>query len=161
DDRPVFPVEVFPEVVARFTRRVAAAMGCPIDFIGVAVMVISGAAIGAARSVQVKPGWDEKPGMYAVIVSRPGTTKTPARRAIMPPVELERDRLYQDPQAALRKYREDVEAYRRPQRDPEDGAPSPARPVEPRPMRHLFVNDCTVEALGHNLSDNPKGLLVF
>src|SRR5436309_11552169 len=51
-DRPPFPVEVFPEPVAIFVRRVAAAMGCPIDFPAVAALVVSAAAVGAARSLR-------------------------------------------------------------------------------------------------------------
>src|SRR5262245_4580778 len=48
-DRPPFPVDVFPGPVASFVRKVAAAMGCPRDFPGLGTLVVSGAAIGAAR----------------------------------------------------------------------------------------------------------------
>src|SRR5262249_5007939 len=85
-DRPPFPVGVFPGPVADFARKAATAMGCPSDFPGLGLLVLSGAAIGAARSLMVKGGWHEKPGMYAVIVSRPGTAKTPALKAIMGPM---------------------------------------------------------------------------
>src|SRR5262245_40131840 len=63
DARPPFPIDVFPEKVARYARRGAEAMGCPVDFLGVSILVVSGAAIGAARCVQVKGGWVEMPGM--------------------------------------------------------------------------------------------------
>jgi hypothetical protein len=159
--RPPFPVDVFPEPVARFARRVAAAMSCLVDFLGVAILVVSGAAIGAARSLRVKGGWFEKPGMYAVIVSRPGTTKTPALRAVMKPIYEEQDRLYQDYRAALQKYAEDTEAYKQAKRNHEEGVPSPAAPAEPPPLRHLFAADTTVEELANNLQENRKGILVF
>ncbi len=160
---PSFPIEIFPERVARFARRVAAAMGCSVDFPGVALLVVSGAAIGAARSVQVKGGWHEKPGMYAVIVSPPGTAKTPALRAVMQPVYQEQDRLYQDHQAANARYKEDVMTYKeaRKNHDREEHEPLPEPPTEPAPLRHLFVNDTTCEALAANLEGNRKGLLVF
>jgi hypothetical protein len=158
EHRPPFPVEVFPQAVAGFARRVAAAMGCPLDFIGLAVLVISGAAVGAARSLQVKGGWFEKPGLYAVIVSRPGTTKTPALRAVMQPLYEEQDRLYQEHKAAVRQHKQDVEAYKQAQRNQEPGA---GPPEEPPPLRHLFASDTTVEELANNLKDNPKGVLLF
>src|SRR5262245_53584502 len=111
--RPTFPIGVFPQRVANFARRVAAAMRCPIDFLGVAILVVSAAAIGAARSLQVKGGWYEKPGLYAVIVAKPGTTKTPALRAVMSPIYEAQDKLYEDYKAAVKKYKDGLDAYKR------------------------------------------------
>jgi hypothetical protein len=161
DDRPIFPLSAFPEKVARFARRVAAAMGCPLDFLGLAILVVSGSVIGAARSLKVKAGWYEKPGMYAVIVSRPGTIKTAALRAVMQPIYDEQDRLYENHKAALKKYKEDLEEYRRASKGRGQGEPAPKPPEEPPPMRHLFAGDSTVEALASNLKDNRKGILIF
>src|SRR5262249_54527952 len=148
-ERPPFPVEVFPVKVAKFVRRVAAAMRCPADFPGLGVLVVSGAAIGAARALQLKGGWLEKPGLYAVIVNRPGTTKTPALRAVMAPVYDEQDRLYENHKAAVKRYEEDLEAYKgalRTRRKDEQ-EPEPEPPAEPLPLRHLFASDTTVESL--------------
>jgi hypothetical protein len=150
--RPPFPLDVFPGPVANFARRVSAAMGCPVDFPGLGILVVAGAAIGAARSVQVKGGWHEKPGMFAVIVSRPGTTKTPALRAVMAPIYEEQDRLYQDHLAALNKSEEEAIL---------PDKPPGSRPDKPPPMRHLFAADTTVEELANNLKDNRKGILLF
>jgi hypothetical protein len=158
--RPPFPVDVFPGPVANFVKKVAAAMGCPSDFPGLATLVVSGAAIGAARSLKVKGGWEEKPGMYAVIVSRPGTAKTPALKAIMGPIYEEQDLLDQNYAAALRQFKKDTEAYKKWQPS-EDDETRPDEPTEPPPMRHIFAADTTVEALAKNLKDNPKGILVF
>jgi hypothetical protein len=161
DGRPPFPVEVFPDRVAAFARRVAQAMGCPVDFPGVSMLVVGAAAVGAARSLQVKGGWDEKPGMYAVIVSPPGHHKTPAQRAVMGPIYQEQDRLYQDYLASQQKYKGDVAAYKQALRDREEGASAPEKPAEPPPLRHLFAADTTVEELANNLKDNRKGILLF
>jgi hypothetical protein len=158
--RPPFPIDAFPSKVAAFARLVATAMGCPLDFPGLGILVVSGAAIGAARSLKVKEGWHEKPGMYAVIVSRPGTAKTPALKAIIGPFYEEQDRLDQGHEAALKKYKQDMEAYKQ-WRESEDGEPPPNKPTEPPPMRHLFVADTTVEALGPILKENRKGILLF
>jgi hypothetical protein len=159
--RPPFPVDVFPATVAAFARRVAAAMGCPIDFIGVAILVVSGAAIGAARALQLKGGWVEKPGLYAVVVARPGTTKTPALRAVMEPIYEEQDRLYQDHKAARTKYEEGLAAFKEARRSRDDDQPKPGPPDEPPPLRHLFASDTTVEGLAANLEENRKGILLF
>jgi hypothetical protein len=159
--RPTFPIDVFPEKVAAFARRVAAAMRCPIDFIGLAVLVVSGSAVGAARSLKAKGGWYEKAMLYAGIVSRPGTTKTAALKAVMQPVFQEQDRLYEDHKAAQKKFEQDLEGYKEAKRNPRDDQPGPVLPESPSPMRHVFVNDTTIESLAANLAENRKGLLLF
>jgi hypothetical protein len=158
-ERPPFPIDVFPEPLAAFARAVAAAMGCPIDFPGVSLLVVSGAAIGAARSLQVKGGWFEKPGMYAAIISPPGTTKTPVLKAVMAPVYEEQARLYREHREAVRRFIEAKEAQKQAKKGAEEGESSET-PVEPPPLRHLFAGDTTVEALARILSECPKGLLV-
>jgi hypothetical protein len=159
--RPVFPIDVFPQKVAAFARKVAAAMRCPIDFVGLPILVLSGAAIGAARSLRIKPGWYEQPGLYAVIVARPGTTKTPALRAVMAPIYEEQDKLYEVHKAAAKQYDADQEAYKEARRHRAEDAPEPEPPTAPPPLRHLFANDTTVEELANNLQENRKGILLF
>ena len=165
-ERPAFPVDVFPAAVARFARQIAAAMGCPVDFAGVGVLVTAGAAIGAARSIHVKGGWFEKPGMYAAIVAEPGQAKTPALKAVMNPIYEEQDRLAENYKAEVRRYKQAKEEWRHNPRSPSEDGDSlcderPTAPVEPLPLRHLFVSDTTIEALGVNLESSRKGVLVF
>jgi len=104
---PPFPTDVFPSPVADFVRRVAASVGCPEDFPGVAALVVGGAAAGAARCLELKKGWLEMPGLFAVVVSRPGTAKTPALQAVMAPVHEAQDRAYREHQEAVRVYQEE------------------------------------------------------
>lgn len=162
--RARFPLEVFPTPVAKFVEQVARSAGCPIDFPGVAALVIAGAAVGAARGSCIKGGWVEQPGMYAAIVAAPGRAKTPALKAVMNPIFEEQDRLRQDYRAAMDRYQEELAAYRNSQRngDVDDLMAEPAGPpVKPAPMRHLFTTDSTVEALAVTLDSNPKGILHF
>src|SRR5262249_30006350 len=148
-----FPVDVFPPKVASFVRRVAAAIGCPLDFVGVPVLVVSGAAAGAARSVRVKAGWFEKPSLYAVIVSRPGTTKSPALRAVMTPLYDEQARVYEAYKAANREYEQGLADYKDPKRHKADDAPELGPPPQPPVLRHVFASDTTVEGLAANLEE--------
>jgi hypothetical protein len=134
-------------------------MGCAVDFPAVATLVVAGAAIGAARSIKIKGGWHEKPGIYAVIVSPPGTAKTPALRAVMNPIYEEQDRLYQGHRTAVSDYQQAMEEYKQAKGGKDELVLD--RPTEPPPLRHIFANDTTVEALAGNLENNRKGLLVF
>jgi hypothetical protein len=135
-------------------------MGCPVDFPGVGVQVVSGAAIGAARALELKSGWQEKPAMYAGIVSRPGTTKSAALRAVMTPLYEEQERLHEDYLAAVRRFEADKAAYR-PTRRKQSDERIPAPPELPPPVRHLFASDVTREELGNILNDSRKGILLF
>jgi hypothetical protein len=159
--RPEFPVEVFSPKVENYIRRVATAMGCPIDFVALAALVNCGAAIGAARSLRLKGGYFEKPGLYAVIISRPGTAKTPALKAVMKPIYEQQDRLYEEYKAARKQYEQELETYKEAKRKHKDEEPEPKQPEEPAGLRHIFVNDTTVESLAANLEENRKGLLLF
>src|SRR5262249_49182562 len=118
--------------------------------------VVAGAAIGAARALRVKGGWHERPGMYAVVVSPPGTTKTAALRTVMGPVYEAQERLWVHYQAAQRRYRADLRDCKR---APKDVYPPGALPEEPPPLRHVFVADTTVEELANNLKDSAKVIL--
>lgn len=158
--RPPFPTDVLPHAIAEFVGQVARSIGCPVDFPAVASLVAAGAAVGAARVVEIKAGWRERPSLYAVVVSPPGTAKSPAMRAILAPLYSEQQRLIDEHQQQQDEYEAHLELARLSDRAPE-GKDPPERPKKPEPIRHLLVNDTTVEALGENLKDNPRGVLVF
>src|SRR5262249_51530796 len=49
-----FPVDVFPVPLRAFVREAAAALACPADYIAVPLLTLAGAAIGAARELEIK-----------------------------------------------------------------------------------------------------------
>jgi hypothetical protein len=137
-----FPVEVLPDKVAGFIRAVAAALPCPPDYVGLPVLAIAGAAIGASRALQIKPGWSERPSLYAAVVAPPSSAKTPAVNAACKPVYREQNRLHQLYRKKLQAYKDDIE---------------PDKPVE----THLCVSDCTVEKLADVLHDTLRGVVMI
>ena len=151
DYRPSFPTDVFPDSVAGFVRQVAAAMQCPVDIPAVAALVVAGIAIGAARSVTVKDGWVEMPGIYAAVVANPGQAKTPALREVMRPILEAQDRLIHEFKAG---HVSSVAA---------SGGPKSEHPASPAPetLQHLYTTDTTTEALASMLSTSPKGVLLY
>jgi hypothetical protein len=80
-------------------------MGCPEDYLAVPLLVLAGAAIGATRVLEVKPGWREAPCLYAAVVGDPGTTKSPALKAVMVPFEERQRELEQEYDEALKETR--------------------------------------------------------
>ena len=159
--RAPFPTDVFPGPLADYAQKVAAALGCPIDYAAVAMLAVASAAIGLARSINVKGNWFERAGLYAVVVGNPSTAKSPALKTVLKPLFEEQERLYADHTAARRRYEEELEQHTRGAKQARGEDEPPAKPVPPPPLRQLFVNDATVEALAVTLQRNPKGVLVF
>jgi hypothetical protein len=78
-----FPVEVLPERLQEFVRGVQQALACPADYAGLPLLVLAGAAIGANRVLEIKPGWRERPCLFGALVGRPKNSGSvcPALRA--------------------------------------------------------------------------------
>jgi Protein of unknown function (DUF3987) len=73
-----FPVDVLPPPLATFVHEAAAALPCPMDFVGVPMLAFLGAAIGTRRVIEVKPGWYEAPVLWTAVVADLGSKKSPA-----------------------------------------------------------------------------------
>jgi hypothetical protein len=135
-----FPVEVLPGAAARFVEESAAALHCPPDYVAVPALVLAGAALGASRALQIKPGWCERPGLYAAVVAPPSSAKSPALRAAAAPVYREQARLH--------------EKHRRDLQDWQDAEGKGAKPAEVT----VCVSDCTTEKLAEVLHGNRRGV---
>jgi hypothetical protein len=134
-----FPVGVLPRPLADFAEDAAAALGCPADYVGVPLLVIAGAAIGSTRGLEVKPGYAERPCVYAAVVGPPGTAKTPALKLAAGPVYAEQGRR--------------VDFYRKAKQAHEDGIED-----TPPTLSTLYVSDITTEKLAEVMQENSRGV---
>jgi hypothetical protein len=168
----VFPLEVLPAPVDAIATHLAASIGCPVDYVAFAQLVVAAAAIGNSRTLYLGGNWYESARIYGGIIGHPGDAKTPAQRAAVRPVYRLQQLLDLDYEQTLLRYEEQQAEYEaaikargrsrgknHKQDDPDDeaGAP-PEKPVRPRPVRLITV-DATVEALAPILKQNPRGLL--
>jgi hypothetical protein len=140
----LFPLDVLPKALALFVHAIAAATNSPLDYAAVLLLTIAGAAIGAARSLQIKAGWAERPCLFSALIGPPGSAKTPAAGPILAPVYAEQARRL----AAYRRQRVGWE-----ENDAEDKGPPPK-------LETIFVEDITIEKLASILQDNPRGVVV-
>jgi hypothetical protein len=146
-----FPVEVFPPPLQAYCREVAEAKLAPLDFVGAAMLVVAGAAIGQSVNIKVKRDWTEAPLLFVIIVAPPGKTKSPVVRAVAKPLtEIDR-RLRVESAKASQEWIDRKKAH-----DKDDSAPPPG--PEPR-QRRAIVKDVTRESLVVILADNPSGVL--
>ena len=101
---PRFPIECFPALLQRFAEEGAAAVGCPVDFFGAAMLQIAGAAIGTSVVIAIKGGWQEPAILWVVIIGLSGDGKTPAMNAVCTP-------LYRLQEIAKKRYDDGWKAY--------------------------------------------------
>lgn len=143
EKRLEFPVEVFPPGARAFVQTVAASRSCPVDFPAVAALVVAGVAVGDSRSLLVRgedddddddDDWFESANLFAGIVGRPGSKKSPAMQAVIEPLRAEQQRI-------LNEFCPDEE--------------------NSKPPGIRLTTDATAEGLAHALAHDSRGLLVF
>src|SRR5262249_40493453 len=129
----------------RYVEEGAVALRCPPEFLGVPMLVIAGAAIGTSYVLEVKPGWRERPCLYAAIVAPPGKGKSPPLDAVARPVHAR-------PAGLMEVWQDVMKLW--------EGLSSEVKP--PRPiLGRVVVNDTTTEALAPILKENPRGVVVI
>ncbi|MCK6465095.1 MAG: DUF3987 domain-containing protein [Phycisphaerae bacterium] len=158
----MFPIKLFPDPVARFVHETSAAIGCDESMVALPVLSALGSAIGTTRAITLKPGWLEPPVIWACVIARSGTMKSPAHDAALQPLRDMQDRRFCEYEAARADYNSAIESYENEASARRRGPvarPAPKKPEAPVCIRHL-VSDATVEALAPILANNPRGVLL-
>jgi hypothetical protein len=174
--KPVAPFdyEFLPRNIAPWVHDISDRMQCPPDFVAVSAVTALGAALG--RKLGIRPqrqtDWLEVPNFWGCIVGRPGAMKSPAMEEALKPLKrLDADARKAN-EAALKDFAAEQEAFELRKQDAQKKAKTAlgrgddisnmlrlAEPEAPK-SRRFIVNDCTYEALGEILADNPTGVLV-
>jgi hypothetical protein len=150
-----FPHQALPIGVWSYLFDVARTYGVEPEMAGVPLLVCLGAAIGNSRRILLKPGYSESALLWAVLVARPGSVKTPVLMDVAEPLrEYER---YLDEQNGRRQadYEHSLSVWETARRDTRG-----ERPTAPVAQRSI-VHEPTMEELAHILADNPRGLLLL
>ena len=156
-----FPVGALPPVLGDFVHAVAETVVVDPAFGVVPALAVCAGAIGNSRAVQLKKGWSEPACLWTGTVARSGGGKSPAfGLAIAPLAELQFDRMDAHREAMLAFNNEVMGAKKK--ADGEDGkeGKEDKKRQPPKPPPRLMTSDTTIEALGENLRDAPKGLLM-
>jgi hypothetical protein len=161
-----WPAGVFPPALDAFCQEAAEATGAPPDFVGLAMLVTAGAAVGNSGALRLKPNvWYESPRFYAACVGDPASGKTPAMEVVLKPYQALQMKL-------LAQYKVDKGTFDKAQAEHEQVArdnralpenqrrPLPAVPVEPQLPERFLVVEATKESLAPLLEQNPRGLLM-
>lgn len=152
-----WPATVLPTSLSAYATEVAASVGCPVDYVGVAMLTVAAAALGGAVTVRLRDGWTEAPTIWTAVVAPPGSAKTPAIQEIMRPVRAAEDLAWAEWDGAHRGWLRDVRTHERAARRAKE---DPGDPPDEPTMQRLVTDDATTEALTPLLAANPRGLLL-
>ena len=157
-----FPVDVFPEPVRRLVLQGAEAIGCPPDFLALAVLAVAGGVIGRSASLALKDGYFANGCIFAAIIGPPSDGKSPALKMVTDPVRRIDEGLATEWDEAKAQYDRDLAEYEAGKKSAPRGAgggpaAEPARPVP----RRIDIDDATMEVIPVILADNPRGLLMI
>jgi hypothetical protein len=142
-DAPSFPLDVLPEPLAALVTEGAEALPCPPDFIGIPMLVLAGAAIGATRCLHIKGNWFAKPNLYATFVASPSSKKSPAIELVAKPFYDLQESYYRENDQARKEWEE---------------SGSKDQKKKP-PEKCSYIQDVTTEKIARLLLDNPRGLV--
>lgn len=174
---PAFDYALLPDSLRPWIEDIAERVQCPPDFPAIGAMVSLSAVVG--RKVGICPkrrdNWLEVPNLWGAIVGRPGVMKSPALREAMRPlrnIEAQAAKAFEDDVREWSRTRELAKLKREAERSNivkalkkgDDIAPDALGDEladdEPQSRRYV-VNDCSVEALGEILRQNPNGTLAY
>ncbi|QDT75577.1 YfjI family protein [Lacipirellula limnantheis] len=158
-----FPTEALPGPVGAYVVAAATAIGCDPSFIALPMLACLARAIGNKRIIRLKRTWTEPAIVWAAIIGKSGTHKTPALQAAMQFLQL-REKLSLAAHAdALAKHEQDLALYDRDfgeWRRSKSSDPPPWKPEPPRCNR-MLTSDATIEALAALLANQDDGILVM
>ncbi len=145
---PAFPLDTLPPVLRTYVEFQSASIGADPAAIAVTALVACSGAIDHTFSLKMNRhgGWEEHPRLWALLVGRPSTKKTPIIRACVKPLRAAEAR-------AAEKHERDVWAWEQ----DKQGCPA-LKP--PAPAMRYVASDATVEKLADILTHQDRGLLI-
>ncbi|MDP9411665.1 MAG: DUF3987 domain-containing protein, partial [Actinomycetota bacterium] len=136
---PPFPVDVLPDAIRRYVSEAAAAIGVPPELVTVPLLACAAACIGRTRRIVLKDGFEQRPILWAAVVGRPGTAKSPALTAAQKLIDALQAEAHERYELAMSDYERELEEWKR----AEAKGPKPVKPI----LQHFYTTDATKEAL--------------
>lgn len=176
---PAFDARLLPNAVRPWCENLAAGLQVALDFTAIPAVVGLAGAIGRSLGIAMKrhEHWVERPMLWACVVGRPSSGKSPALRPAYRMLERLSELEHAQYETALRDFeagrlvgkvarkRTEADIAKALKAGDKTGAAELAHavvdageaPAEPR----VIVNDATVEALGEILNANPRGVVQY
>ena len=181
---PVMPFDytLLPDSLRPWIRDICERVQCPPDYVAVSAIAAAGSLIGRKIAVrpQRKTDWFEIPNLWAVLIGRPSTMKSPAMSAALAPLHrlaaianAEYEHAMQSHKAELFRAEVVAESAKKSAKGLIDKAIKEGKDipdvshllndceaVEAPKLRRYIVNDSSHQALGELLRQTPNGVAV-
>lgn len=158
---PPFPLDVLPFGMTQFVKLHSRALPCAPDFIAVPGLSVAAAAMGRSVTLKLKRTWYEEANLWTVIAGTPGSTKSPALKAVTAPLKRMMRELRKQHELDVMVWKEAKRAEEKEWRKTGGKGASPIDPDDrPIPERRIMVMNTTTEALTPILAENPRGILM-
>ena len=157
-----FPIALLPPVMRRFVDAGASSIGCDPSYLALPILTTAGAAIGATRVIELKPGWTPPPILWTAVIGSSSAAKSPAFAACHKLLSDPQRRWHEDYTAAKDRHNAAAMAHEKALKlwmRNEAGDP-PSAPVKPN-WRRFVLNDTTAQAVAGILANNPRGLILL
>lgn len=152
---PVFPLEVFPEVLQEMMREGDELLNYGIAFTGCSMLLAAASAIGNSCVVKMKPDWLEGVTLWMVLVGDPGTGKGYALKRVLKEIE-------QQDASRYKVWVEDMKTYKRAlakfEKDKKKELVSDGDEPEVPVLKKTILSDVTPEKMGRVHADNLRGI---
>lgn len=162
-----FPFHVFPKELQKFINEVSLSIQVNPEMVSGSVLPIISSAIGNTIRISPKSDWQEPPYVWLMIIDKTGSGKSPLVKALCKHTKQLQSLASGEYIDELNIYEQKLKESKKPKKVKEiDKIISPGTGAmndfitKPK-MRHYFVQDFTVEALGDVFSDDPRGTLVY
>lgn len=171
---PEFDYEALPPVWADWSRDMADALACPVDYVVAGLLASGSEWLGNSRRVSPTHDWIEPPHLWFAQIGKPSEGKTPSQKPFVDASKiLEREeepgwreirnKFETDSETAnakIEKWKDEVkQAVKNSELPPE--RPLDALISDAPPPPRIVLCDSTTQQLLNLLAGNPKGLLLL
>lgn len=172
---PPMPLSILGPKVSALTKKAAAAMSAPVDFLAAALLAGVSTAIGNAVEVEIKSGYRQPAAIWCMVVGGPSSKKSPPLRLVtktLAKLESMYEPLYKAAMADWERKKSLADMKRKewdgmikkliaageptPNEMPDDclAPPEPTR-------RRIILNDVTIEAFMRTQARSPRGFMLY
>lgn len=152
-----FPTDTLPPVLSRFVREAAESIQCDESYVALPLLAACGAALGNARTIELKSDWREPPVFWVAIVGKSGDGKS----APLEKATLSFERMQAEAIAAAEvecdAFRQKVKGWK----DENSDAPLPNDLRQAPVVPQNIIRDATVESVVSVQAANPGGRLLL
>lgn len=156
------PISSLPPVIGDYVSAAATAIGCDAAFILLPLVACLSRAIGNSRVIRLKRTWVEPAIIWAAIVGKSGTHKTPAIQAATAALQEKQKESLQGFSESIRQHEVEQAHYQKELAEWKRKKTDDQPPWEPQPpvCERFITSDATIEAIAERLADQFHGLLV-